>query len=261
MSLKSELDDNPLAPPIPEDDLQAALQYRERFANEDDFIEALKVWPRCPECGKLRETRCPICNTVGSLFPLGDAEFWDNRTDEERARDAKEFDETDAESCGCSCSCGSCSTHKTPKLTFNESERPSTLYGELMPGVQSPRWLDAVSQKTSDVFDDTPEVRRRATPGEGVALALCPVCAEAFAPVFARRCERCGLQFEDDADLDAAELDDSQSVSSDVDDFLARKNADDDSVYDADNTRMFWTVLALTLGAVAFFAYFVYITR
>jgi len=255
MALKSELDDNPLAPPIPEDDLQAALQYRERFANEDDFIEALKVWPRCPECGKLRETRCPVCNTSGSLFPLGDAEFWDNRTEDERARDAQEFGESN--SCsryGCRCSCG---TREALKLTFDESERPSTLDGELMPGVPSPRWFEAASQKTSDVFDDMSDERRRATVDEGVQPALCPVCAEAFEPQFGRVCERCGYIFGDgasDSNRDA-------STSSDVDEFLARKNAEDDSVYEANNARMFWTILVLTLGSLAAVVYFMCISQ
>jgi len=255
MALKSELDDNPLAPPIPEDDLQAALQYRARFASEDDFIEALRVWPRCPECGKLRATRCPVCNTSGSLFPLGDAEFWDNRTDEERASDAREFDE--ANSCGCGRCCGSCETHGAPKLTFDESERPSTLDGELMPGVPSPRWLEAASQKTSDVFDSTPDERSRATAVDGVPLALCPVCAEAFAPIFGRLCERCGRVFEDGETDDPS----SDAASADVDEFLARKDAEDDSVYDANNSRVFWTILLMTLGALASVAYFVYVSQ
>ena len=72
MALRSELEENPLAPPIDEE----FQQYRDRFETEQEFHEAVKVWPRCPQCGKRRITRCPICRTSSDVFPLGDPEFW-----------------------------------------------------------------------------------------------------------------------------------------------------------------------------------------
>lgn len=32
-------------------------------------------WPECPQCGKLRITRCPICHTAGNDFPPVDMGF------------------------------------------------------------------------------------------------------------------------------------------------------------------------------------------
>ena len=48
MALKSELEENPYEPPIEEDYLQTSLKYREYFDTEEDFREALAVWPKCP---------------------------------------------------------------------------------------------------------------------------------------------------------------------------------------------------------------------
>ena len=81
MALKSELEENPYEPPIEEEVLESAYEYRDRFESDEDFRESLAVWPRCPECGRRRITRCPICKTSGDLFPLGDGDFWNVRQD------------------------------------------------------------------------------------------------------------------------------------------------------------------------------------
>jgi len=39
------------------------------------LADAARSWPCCPQCGHRRHTRCPICQTAGSEFPLGDARF------------------------------------------------------------------------------------------------------------------------------------------------------------------------------------------
>ncbi|MBQ1277075.1 MAG: hypothetical protein IIY07_00355, partial [Thermoguttaceae bacterium] len=101
MALKSELEENPFEPPIDDDFLKTALEYRDNFEDDEAFREALAVWPRCPSCGRRRVTRCPICKTSGTLFPLGDNNFWDFRSEEEKARDAELYDETEAPVCGC----------------------------------------------------------------------------------------------------------------------------------------------------------------
>lgn len=33
------------------------------------------AWPRCPDCGKPRTTRCPVCGTTGVDFAEADAEY------------------------------------------------------------------------------------------------------------------------------------------------------------------------------------------
>jgi hypothetical protein len=33
------------------------------------------AWPVCPECGRRRQTVCPICETLGDDFPLADANY------------------------------------------------------------------------------------------------------------------------------------------------------------------------------------------
>lgn len=35
--------------------------------------EVIEAWPTCPQCGKRRQTVCPVCETAGSDFPLADA--------------------------------------------------------------------------------------------------------------------------------------------------------------------------------------------
>jgi len=37
--------------------------------------EAGGAWPRCPQCGVLRVTRCPACGTTGTHFAQADPEF------------------------------------------------------------------------------------------------------------------------------------------------------------------------------------------
>ena len=67
---------NPYQPPETEDPLREAMEYRDNFEDDAEFQEALSLWPVCPECGKRRITRCPICKVAGNLFPLADSEFW-----------------------------------------------------------------------------------------------------------------------------------------------------------------------------------------
>ena len=98
MALKSELEENPYEPPIEEEVLESAYEYRDRFESDEDFRESLAVWPRCPECGRRRITRCPICKTSGDLFPLGDGDFWNVRQDPNAQEPAD----------GCACGNGGC---------------------------------------------------------------------------------------------------------------------------------------------------------
>ena len=245
MPLKSELEENPYAFPVEEDDVKSARQYRDHFESEEEFQEALAIWPRCPQCGKRRITRCPICKTSADLFPLGDAEFFDPNADvargEERTRPT--------------CSCGKrCDV----RPLFNESERPTLLSGELIPGAPDPRRRLAIEE--SDVFDSTPEEREprrtwatREEDGdrEEPPTLVCHVCSEAFRPVFPRRCEWCDYDFgegetyrEPGAENDA-----------EIDDFLRRKEQEEQEAFEPDSKRIMWVCVAIVAGLLAFLAY------
>ena len=52
-------------------------EYGGDFQSEDDFRKTLALWPVCPECGRRRTVRCPVCGHEGNLFPPGDVDFWD----------------------------------------------------------------------------------------------------------------------------------------------------------------------------------------
>ncbi len=50
--------------------------YQDRFESEEEFFRTVAVWPVCPECGRRREVRCPVCHRSGDLFPPADEDFW-----------------------------------------------------------------------------------------------------------------------------------------------------------------------------------------
>jgi hypothetical protein len=58
-------------------------------------------WPRCPGCGEPRLTRCPICETTGTEFPVADPRFV--------AGTVVEDDAEPTSTCGCGS--GGCSSH------------------------------------------------------------------------------------------------------------------------------------------------------
>ncbi len=234
MGLKSELEENPYEPPIEEDYLQTSLQYREYFDSEEDFREALAVWPKCPRCGRRRIARCPICKTSGNLFPLADSSFWNASADETPTT------ETTKPCRGC----GSCSNRHDNAL-YDESETPATLDGQIFPGIPSPRRVAKELEKTSDVFDELDDERERVESWDATQnppIVACGVCSEAFEPKFPRKCEWCGYEFESGVDED-------ELVSNDdfngVDAFLARKKDGGDEVEEPNNARVVATVLAV----------------
>ena len=261
MALKSELEENPYEPPIEEEVLESAYEYRDRFESDEDFRESLAVWPRCPECGRRRITRCPICKTSGDLFPLGDGDFWNVR----QAPNAQEPAD------GCACGNGGCGNgchNRHDEALYNEAETPAALDGEIFPGLPSPRRLDKRHEKTSDVFDALPDRRQRVTSwsdvdaargekkeSEGDAdserqsatVAVCHVCSEAFVPQFPRRCEWCGYDFGEGVDDENFAADGSDSG---VDEYLARKNAEPNEDAEANLNRVVITLGALGLVVV-----------
>lgn len=75
-SSNNAVENNPYSPPEKEDVLRDAMEYRDYFEDDEEFQEALAIWPICPVCGRRRITQCPICKTIGNLFPLADADYW-----------------------------------------------------------------------------------------------------------------------------------------------------------------------------------------
>ena len=128
-------------------------------AYEEDQGPVLHEWPRCPQCGAARITRCPVCKTTGSDFPEADSEFvWGMglaeigsvETQGERGHESG------------SCQCGS-------------QEACSTRH----PAAAAPQ----------------PEADDRDEP-ERIVL-MCPTCDEPFMPEFPQQCAMCSHRFDD----------------------------------------------------------------
>jgi len=290
MALKSELEENPFAPPIDDDFLKTALEYRDNFENDEEFQEALSVWPRCPNCGRRRVTRCPICKTSGTLFPLGDDAFWDFRSDEEKARDA-EFYEEEIGSCGGGCGCGNSSARRqnrawadvgrsksgrqTPRSTPTTPERARVdgsgargcgCGGDGNCGDDCACGCGGVGNCGDDCAcadekkSDGAETKRPEPENlfEKGFVALCHVCSEAFVPKFPKRCEWCDYEFPD-----GEEPAESAETPADVLAFLARKKAEeaDDFLDQPATPQLYWTLVAIGVGALLFCAYFAFLFR
>jgi len=69
---------------VDEDDAEKArevvkgFEHQQRLARqrspevETHFVEDWTDWPTCPQCGRRRQTVCPICETAGTDLPLAD---------------------------------------------------------------------------------------------------------------------------------------------------------------------------------------------
>ena len=262
MALKSELEENPFEPPIDDDFLKTALEYRDNFENDEAFREALAVWPRCPDCGRRRVTRCPVCKTSGTLFPLGDNNFWDFRSDEEKARDAELFDEE--ENFGCSCGCGRRSSAsrrqnrawadvgRSKRAVESEpAERSVCGSGEDCGG-------SCVCESGGGCGDAAAKTQEPENLFEKGLVAVCYVCSEAFVPKFPKRCEWCDFEFPD-----GEEPAENTETPADVLAFLARKKAEeaDDFLDQPATPQLYWTLVAMGIGALLFCAYFAFLFR
>jgi len=61
-----------------EHDRRGAEVAHDAALEDDTSAEGWAVpedWPRCPQCGASRITRCPVCKTTGSDFPEADDEY------------------------------------------------------------------------------------------------------------------------------------------------------------------------------------------
>lgn len=87
-------------------------------ASDDESPRVPETWPRCPQCGARRITRCPICQTTGVDFPEADDEYiWGMGLDEMP-------DE------GTSCNCGGCRGGHGSMATSGEEEADDEDAGE-----------------------------------------------------------------------------------------------------------------------------------
>ena len=286
MALKSELEENPFEPPIDDDFLKTALEYRDNFENDEAFREALAVWPRCPDCGRRRVTRCPVCKTSGTLFPLGDNNFWDFRSDEEKARDAEIFDEE--ENFGCSCGCGRRSSASRRQNRAWADVGRSKRAVEAEAAERDGRGSDencgdsCACESDGNCGDsracgsgggcgDSRACGSGETGGDAAAktqepenlfekglVAVCYVCSEAFVPKFPKRCEWCDFEFPD-----GEEPAENTETPADVLAFLARKKAEeaDDYLDQPPSPQLYWTLVAMGVGALLFCAYFAFLFR
>lgn len=259
MALKSEKDENPFEPPIDEDFLKTALEYRDNFEDDEDFQEALAIWPRCPQCGRRRVTRCPICKTSGTLFPLGDRDFYDFRSDEERERDAEIFEAAarrkracGPSSCGCGSACGDAET-ETVFDELPEKRRRRRAWAEIGRGGAKKR-----SSCGDENCGDAENAKNE--PLETPELVVCFVCSEAFVPTFPRRCEWCDYDFGDGEDPNDVE---DAATAADVAEFVARKEAEKAlAEMDAPSeTRVIWTLAVLGGAGAALLGYFAFLFR
>ncbi len=291
MALKSELEENPFAPPIDDDFLKTALEYRDNFENDEEFREALAVWPRCPECGRRRVTRCPICKTSGTLFPLGDNNFWDFRSDEAKERDAEFYDEADVPVCGCGRRSSSARRQNRAWANVGRSKRALEApersgngggcgescacgsgggRGESCAcGSGGGRGESCACGSGGDCGESCAcgngggcgDAESRPVEPENLfekgLVAVCYVCSEAFVPKFPKRCEWCDFAFPD-----GEEATPDSEISADALAFIARKKAEADDYFDQPATpQFFWTIAALALGLLAFCAYFAFLFR
>ena len=242
MPLKSEQEDNPLAAPLDDDYLQTKLNYGERFDTDDEFDAAYEAWPRCPECGRRRSTRCPVCGAQGDLFPLGDSSFWNVPSDE------TEPDSPTSDHCGhCGGNCGA------------GAPEPSTLDGQLLPGVPSASALIERGAKTSSAFDDLSEEPDRDSDEDGGPLvAVCHLCSEAFEPVFPKRCEWCDYEFSDGVDYEAEAIA-SSGASEEVDAFLESREEAPNEDEEANSGRVVLTIAALAAVLAGVLFYFLFL--
>ena len=124
---------------------------------DDDQGPILHEWPRCPQCGAERITRCPVCETTGSDFPEADSEYVWGMGLEEIADDKIADGEKGRESHVCHCgSADACSTEQ-PAASFDPQ------------------------------LDERPER----------IVLMCPTCDEPFIPEFPRDCAMCDHRFDD----------------------------------------------------------------
>lgn len=228
---------------------------REFFETDQEYERTREIWPVCPECGARRTARCPICSTVGDLFPLADAEFWDG------TEPVVQAPEPPRSGCGCAnqiehaCQ-GDCSEPVEGEYNTEPPSPPPTdsdnqlfwgfpdLRKDPLPclhdmpsitvtsnAVAQDRTLDLEPLEKSGRLDGLSALDESGNP----RLVVCTTCDEPFVPKFAPQC-RCGHRFDDGTD-------DSDETSLD-EETIAHYRAQSDSDEPL-NGRIIWSLIAL----------------
>ncbi len=290
VSKKDLSQSNPYETSAKHDFLKDAMEYRDNFEDEEEFQEALALWPVCPDCGRRRITTCPICHASGNLFPLADIDYWDPET-EIKPSEAK----SDAQkSCCCQdldhqqngdhqCSCqkdanSPCSEQvdnsKPSDLSTNEKDSSdqevnpnkyvfSTQLGNDPLGI---RPFEVSSDFSANDFEDSGE--KVITKQTELKLVVCHVCSEPFVPNFPPRCEWCGHIFEsgkniykkikqnEDPAADETFTEDlDATVTLDLDEFLHRKVLENKQ--EEINPKLLFVIgLLVVLGCAAAFYFY-----
>ncbi|MBQ1455210.1 MAG: hypothetical protein IIZ25_05115 [Thermoguttaceae bacterium] len=157
---------------------------RGSFDSDEDYRQAVAMWPVCPQCGERRFVVCPVCGSAGNLFPLADAEYWD---DSAAARPAEAVHH---------CGCGGDGGEEPHRCRCHGGGAPDSEVS-----ADDLRWTSGIDQALS--FTVEPPLLTSQTPSlpgvpnskENLRLVSCAVCDEPFVPKFFPRCS-CGYQFE-----------------------------------------------------------------
>ncbi|MGD9127382.1 MAG: hypothetical protein PVH19_08385 [Planctomycetia bacterium] len=150
-------------------DRDGAQQIENQLPDPAHFEHDPQVWPRCPECGAPRPTRCPICKTTGTDFPETDPDFAWGMGLEEVAHESSP--EAQASCSGGSCGPGGCSAPRPGEVPLPEEAGSPVDEGE-------------------EEDHERPFILR------------CNMCDEPFSPEFPNLCPWCDYEFEDGYDVD-----------------------------------------------------------
>ena len=100
-------------------------EYQDCFESEEDFRRTVALWPICPNCGKRRAVRCPVCGRIGDLCPPADEEFWDGVDEAPGLLSHPDSNQSDSVSvCSCTHCCGS--EESEPKTVSKERSSQSS---------------------------------------------------------------------------------------------------------------------------------------
>ena len=160
---------------------------RGSFDSDEDYHQAVAMWPVCPQCGERRFVVCPVCGAAGNLFPLADADYWDDSVAAQPAAAAGH----------CGCGCGGDRTEEPHRCCCHGGgDAPSS-----EAGAGDLRWTAGIDQALSFTVENpflasqTPSLPGTANSKGNLRLVSCAVCDEPFVPKFLPRCS-CGYQFE-----------------------------------------------------------------
>lgn len=238
---------------------------REFFDSDEEYERTAANWPVCPECGARRAVRCPVCQTVGDLFPPADAEFWDGSEPVVKPPEPEKCGCSKLE-CACHASCGeTIEGEYDPDAPAEKSDAPDSASSPARPqpvdsdnqlfwGLPDPRkdplprlhdmptitvtnpalaererTLDLEPVGDADAYDEQGNPR----------LVVCTTCDEPFVPKFAPLC-RCGHRF------DEPDAEDEES-SLDAETIARYQTTVDDAPL---NGRIVWTLILLTAAGL-----------